>query len=157
MNWPLTAACLILALMLSVAETEQGRAPAWTLVQAPSEQQKLPLPLEVDFSTPIQDEADVRLDVTVRIQFSRDVDAASLTDRVRMSYSASESAERGEAQPPALHFATKYVADSRSLEIKPSQALERFRHVKVELLEGIVGTDGSVLRPWSLNFTTGGS
>jgi hypothetical protein len=115
------------------------------------------LPLDVDFSSPVEGEADVRLDVRVRIQFSRDVDARSFKNRIRISYSQSDSVERGEAQPPAVAFTFNYDAGTRALELQPTKPLERFRHVKVELLEGIVGVDGSVLRPWTLNFATGGS
>ena len=116
-----------------------------------------PLPLEIEFSAPVEDETDVRLDTRIRVQFSRDVERASLNNRIRLNYSQSDSAERGEAQPPALDFTIDYDRGTRGLEIKPRQRLERFRNVKLELLEGIVGTDGSVLKPWTLNFTTGGS
>ncbi len=122
--------------------------------QAPAQP---PLPLEVSFSTPVEGEADVRLDVLIRIQFSSDVDPASLRDRVRVTYSQSESRERGEAQPPVVAFTITYDGRNRALEVKPSQRLERFRQVAVELLDGIVGADGSVLRRWTLNFSTGGS
>ena len=44
---------------------------------ASQESRRPPLPLEVNFSAPIEGEADVRLDAIVRIQFSRDVDARS--------------------------------------------------------------------------------
>jgi Big-like domain-containing protein len=121
------------------------------------ESRKPPLPLDVDFSVPVQGEADVRLDVTIRIQFSRNADPASFTDRIRVSYSKEESAERGEAQPPAVSFTTSYTSSTRMLEIKPRRPLERFRQVKLELLAGIVGSDGSVLKPWTLGFSTGGS
>jgi hypothetical protein len=114
-------------------------------------------PIEVDFSEPRQAAADVRLDTRIRIHFSRDVNPASLKDRVRVSYSPADSKERGEAQPPRIEFTTDYDRRSRVLEISPSQRLERFRQVQVELLEGIVGADGSALKPWTLNFTTGGS
>jgi hypothetical protein len=118
---------------------------------------KPPLPLEVDFSVPAEGEADVRLDAHIRIQFSRDAEPSSLADRVRLAYSREESTERGEAQPPALSFTTRYSDGTRVLEIVPAQPLERFRQVRLDLLEGIVGTDGSVLKPWSLRFRTGGS
>jgi hypothetical protein len=116
-----------------------------------------PLPLEVYFSAPIQGEADVRLDTVIRIQFSRDVDPATFAGRVRVTYSVTDSIERGEPHPPPIAFSIKYVGYSHALEITPTQPLERFRQVTVELLQGIVGTDGSVLRPWSLTFSTGGS
>ncbi len=114
------------------------------------------LPLDVDFSVPIEGEADVSLDTRIRLQFSRDVDAASLEHRVRLRYSGTDSVERGEAQPPEIGFTIAYDPGTRTLELQPAR-LERFRPVIVELLEGIVGADGSVLRPWRLHFTTGGS
>jgi hypothetical protein len=124
---------------------------------AAQDSRRPPLPLEVTFTAPVDGEADVRLDAIVRIQFSRDVDARSLEKRIRMSYSAEESAERGEAQPPSITFEARYQAGTRALEIKPLRPLERFRHVAVDLLDGIAGNDGSVLRPWTLHFATGGS
>ena len=117
---------------------------------------KPPLPLEVAFSVPVDGEADVRLDTTIRVKFSRDVNPASFADRIRASYSKEESAERGEAQPPAISFTTSYSSSTHVLEIAPRHPLERFRQVHVELLQGIVGQDGSVLKPWSLRFRTGG-
>jgi hypothetical protein len=116
-----------------------------------------PLPLEVYFSTPLEGEADVRLDSSIRIQFSRDVDPTSLDGRVRASYSPSDSLERGEPQPPPIELKVAYNTSNRSIELTPTRPLERFRQVKVELQNGIVGTDGSVLRSWTLSFSTGGS
>lgn len=116
-----------------------------------------PLPLEVEFSVPVEGDADVRLATTIRVKFSRDANPASFADRVRASYSKEESAERGEAQPPPISFTTSYSSSTQVLEIAPRQPLERFRQVRVELLQGIVGQDGSVLKPWSLRFRTGGS
>jgi hypothetical protein len=43
------------------------------------------------------------------------------------------------------------------LDIGFAHPLERFRTMKVELLEGIVGTDGAPLAPWTLTFSLGGS
>ena len=48
---------------------------------AAQERRPPPLPLEVTFSTPVEGEADVRLDAIVRIQFSRNVDVRSLEKR----------------------------------------------------------------------------
>jgi hypothetical protein len=123
--------------------------------QAPRSQ--APNALAVNGSTPTDGDADVRLDVVVRIRFSKEVDPRTFADRVRVSYSAAESADRGEAQPPAVAFSTRYIAASRTLEIIPSQRLERFRQVAVELLPGIVDRDGTALTPWALRFRTGGS
>ena len=43
------------------------------------------------------------------------------------------------------------------MEITFEPPLERFRIVEVHLTEGILGTDGTQMKPWSLTFTTGGS
>ena len=114
-------------------------------------------PLEVTFSAPTDGEADVRLDAVVRIQFSRHIDERSLAGRVRLSYSSAESAERGEAQPPALRFDVTYDRGFHAIIITPAQRLERFREVHVELLEGILSAEGSALKAWRLRFNTGGS
>ena len=75
----------------------------------------------------------------------------------RITYSATESRDRGEAQAPSVAFATSYTKENRALEIRPSQPWERFRTVKVEFLEGIKGPDGGPMAPFTLTFTTGGS
>jgi len=41
------------------------------------------------------------------------------------------------------------------LEIKFNTPIEPFRTVQVQLKEGITGTDGQPLRPYTLLFTTG--
>ena len=43
------------------------------------------------------------------------------------------------------------------LELKFTKPLERFRTLQVDLLEGILGTDGQPLKPWTLTFALGGS
>jgi len=84
------------------------------------------------------------------MQLSRDLDPASLKDRVRMTY-AKDTSSNG------LTFATSYTRENRALEIKPNEPFEPFRLVRIEFLEGIKGTDGGALAPFSLTFTTGGS
>ena len=78
----------------------------------------------------------------IRMQLSRDLDPATLKDRVRITYSSADSKERGEAQPPSVAFTTNYTKENRALEIRPTEPLERFRLVKLEILEGVKGTDG---------------
>lgn len=114
-------------------------------------------PIEVVFSSPVQDDSDVPRERPVRIQFSRNIDAASLVDRVRVTYLAEQSRERGEPQPPAIEVSTAYDTGTRALILTPARVFERFRTVRVELLEGIVGTDGGTLKPFTLVFATGGS
>lgn len=115
------------------------------------------IPVEVLFSAPTQGETDVALNTRIRLQLSRDLDFASLKDHVRVSYSASESKERGEAEPPAITFTATYTKENRALEIRPSQPWERFRSVTVEFLEGVKGTDGGPMKPFVLTFATGGA
>jgi hypothetical protein len=111
-------------------------------------------PPEVVFSTPTDEETDVLQSASVRIQFSRDIDQATLKGRVRIRYLESQAA--GEPAP-AAEFTTRYNAANRVLEIRFAKPLERFRTVKVDLLEGILGTDAQPLKPWTLTFSVGGS
>ena len=114
-------------------------------------------PPEVIFSAPTQDETDVLQTTTVRIQFSRDLDQLTLRGRVRPHYLESQSAERGEPVTPSTEFTFQYAAANRVLAIKFARPLERFRTLKIDLLEGILGTDGQPLKPWTLTFMLGGS
>ena len=114
-------------------------------------------PPEVVFSTPTQEESDVAVTTNVRIQFSRDIDPATLKGHVRIGYLEAQTRERGEFVTPAAEFTTSYSAASRVLEIRFVKPLERFRTLKVELLEGVLGTDQQPLKPWTLMFGLGGS
>jgi hypothetical protein len=114
-------------------------------------------PPEVVFSAPTQDETDVSMATMVRIQFSRDLDPATIKNHVRVSYLTEQSTERGEPATPQAEFTTQYLPANRVLEVKFVKPLERFRTVKVALLEGILGTDQQPLQPWTLTFAVGGS
>jgi hypothetical protein len=114
-------------------------------------------PPEVIFSTPTEDETDVSMATTVRIQFSRDIDQTTLKGRIRVGYVASQSIERGEPTTPAADFTFQYAGANRVLELRFAKPLERFRTIKVDLLDGIKGTDGQPLTPWTLTFSLGGS
>ncbi len=114
-------------------------------------------PPEVVFSAPTQDETDVSQTTTVRIQFSRDLDPSTLRGRIKPHYLESQSAERGEPVTPNVEFTFQYAAANRVLEIKFTKPLERFRTLKVDLIEGIMGTDGQPLKPWTLSFMLGGA
>jgi Bacterial Ig-like domain len=116
-----------------------------------------PIPPEVLFSAPTADETDVPLNTHVRIQFSRDLNPETLKGHIRIGYSAQQSSERGEPQPPGIEPVLRYDPAARVLDISFAAPLERFRTVVVELLEGISGTDGAPLKPWRLSFTLGGS
>jgi len=114
-------------------------------------------PPEVIFSTPTADESDVSMTTTIRIQFSRDIDQATLKGRIRVGYLQSQSVERGEPVTPTVDFTFQYAGANRVLELRFPKPLERFRTLKVDLLDGILGTDGQPLKPWTLSFSVGGS
>jgi Big-like domain-containing protein len=114
-------------------------------------------PPEVVFSAPTQDESDVALNTSVRIQFSRDLDPATIKGHVRVGYLDAQTRERGEFVTPAAEFTSSYNAANRVLELRFTKPLERFRTLRIELLDGIVGTDQQPLKPWTLSFGLGGS
>ena len=64
---------------------------------------------------------------TVRIQFSRDIDQATLKGRIKPHYLESQSAERGEPVTPPADFTFQYAGANRVLELKFTKPLERFR------------------------------
>ncbi len=116
-----------------------------------------PPPVEVLFTAPAAGEADVRLTERIRMQLSRDLNVETLKGRIRLTYSSTDSQDRGEAQPPAVEYTTQYTRENRALEIRPVQPFERFRVVTLEFLPGVKGTDGGDMTPFKLTFTTGGS
>ena len=114
-------------------------------------------PPEVLFSAPTQDETDVMLSSRIRIQFSRDIDPVSIKGHVQVKYDDKETADRNATATPVPDFTTQYNGASRTLEIVFAQPLERFRHIIVALDDTVLGTDKQPLKPWTLNFHTGGT
>jgi Big-like domain-containing protein len=112
---------------------------------------------EVLFSAPTMDETDVPLNAKVRIQFSRDLDTSTIKGHVQVNYSMRQARERGEPEPPPVTARIGYNPGARVMEITFDQPLDRFRIVEIRLTEGIMGTDGTQMKPWTLTFTTGGS
>ena len=116
-----------------------------------------PVPLEpgeVVFSSPTEGDVDVPLASPIRIQFSRGLDPASLTpDRIRVSYLGGGAPGEPSASLP---FTFDYDAGPRSIEVRLTNPPERFRTIRVELLEGIRMFDGAPMTPWILTFTVGG-
>ena len=140
---------------------QEGRGLQWLnaeagslkITQAPKDLPDTPVirvaaapPPEVVFSAPTMEETDVRPAASVRIQFSRDMDASTFRGRIVVHY--------GNATAP-VPFTTQYLPGTRVLELKFAAPFERFRPVVVELQEGILGTDKQALAPWSLKFDTG--
>jgi hypothetical protein len=135
-----------------------GKAPSETppVEAEPIRVAPAPRP-EVVFSTPTQDETDVSMSTHVRIQFSRDIDQSTLKGHVKASYLQSQTAERGEPDTPSAEFTTQYSAASRVLELRFTKPLERFRTIKIELSDEILGTDKQPLKAWTLSFDAGGA
>jgi hypothetical protein len=134
----------------SIAEAS---APSETVVEVAVALPQQPAP-QVVFSTPTTDETDADRAGAIRIQFSRDMDGKTFSGRVKVSYTG--PAPPG-APPAPPSFTIRYLEGTRALEIKPSAPLDRFRVVKVDLLEGIASAiDNLPLPPWSFTFTTGG-
>lgn len=111
-------------------------------------------PVEVVFSSPTAGETDVPSTTPVRIQFSRNIKPETLKSRVRVSYVGSPA---DQVEPPAAPFEwrSSYDPATRALELTFGKPLDKFRTVKVELLEGILGFDGAPLVPWGLTFMVG--
>lgn len=116
-----------------------------------------PPPLEVIFSSPTGGEIDVATGGVIRLQFSRDVDAASLEQGIRLSYVPAEGGEPvSSGEGTAIPFKATYTGATRAVEIRPAQPIEPFRRVALELLGNIRGPDGATLKPFVLTFSTGG-
>jgi hypothetical protein len=111
-------------------------------------------PPEVVFSAPIEAEIDVARSTTVRVQFSRDIDAATLKGRIRVRSADPGAAGNAPSDLPAAAFTADYQAAKRVLEIRFAAEFDGGRQVQVDLLEGIHGTDGQPLEPWTLTFIT---
>jgi hypothetical protein len=124
----------------------------------PTPDRTLPLPAmpppEITFSLPVEDETDVSLKTVVRVQFSRVMNAESFVGKVRASYLDSGPAGAAPIRDPGLMAI--YMPKDQVLVISFTTPLERFRRVKIELIDGISTPDGSALKPWRLTFTTGG-
>jgi len=107
-------------------------------------------PPEVIFSVPSDEDTDVPPGSPVRIQFSRDLDPATFPNRIVVTYAGQE------AGTPPLPFKARFDQSNRVLYLTFEQPFERYRTVRVVLREGILGTDGQALAPFTLTFTTGG-
>jgi len=106
---------------------------------------------EVVFSSPYEGEVDVPVTSPIRIQFSRGLDPKSIDGQIRASYVG--GAPDGAAP---LEFQHSYDAGTRAIELKFAQPLERFRTLRIELLEGLKAFDGAPVQPWMMTFSAGG-
>jgi len=137
-------------IQLGKAPTDMPPAEATPVRIAPA-----PRP-EVVFSAPTQDETDVSMGTTVRIQFSRDIDQSTLKGHVKAHYLEAQTIERGEPTTPSADFTMQYVGATRVLELHFTKPLERFRTIHIDLTDEILGTDKQPLIPWTLRFDLGG-
>ena len=143
---------------LEAAKIAAAEPPKLTTDPAEPAEPALPVqPVEVVFSSPTEGETDVTLTSSIRIQFSRGIKPETLKGRIRVSYMGAESFERGEAQPPGIELKTSYDGANRALEVTFTKPLERFRTLRLQLLEGIEAFDGAPVKPWTLTFSLGGS
>jgi len=138
---------------IEAREIELTSAPTDPPEDIPVASTPVEAPPTVIFSTPVANEPDVEPGSVVRIQFSRDMDARSFKDRIRVSYAAAPQAAEPAPTPPIFTFT--YNIGNRGVELKFVKPLEPFRTVTVSLLDGIQAVGGDALAPWSLTFTTG--
>ena len=136
----------------AVAATTAPEAP--TTVDETLEPAAPLAPAEVVFSSPYDGEIDVPGNALVRIQFSRGLDADTIASQIRINYVAPPSP--GAPAPAPLEFQQTYDAGTRAITISFAQPTDRFRAVRVELLDGLRAFDGAPVSPWTLTFTTGG-
>ena len=134
-----------------------AQPPADTVVEEEPVRVPAAPPSEVVFSAPTEEETDVSLTTNVRIQFSRDLDPATFKGRIRVSYVEQPRPDTVATGARSVDFTTEYSAFNRVLELKFVKPLEQFRMVKIELLDGILGTDQQSMKPWTLTFESGGS
>lgn len=138
---------------IEATSISEATAPTEAVVEVVLPPPPQPAP-QVVFSTPTVDEIDADRAAPIRIQFSRDMDAKTFTGHVRVAYTG-PAPPGAAATPPSVTI--RYLEGTRALEIKPSAPLDRFRAVRVELLEGITSAiDNQPLQPYSFAFTTGG-
>lgn len=105
-----------------------------------------PMPVEVVFSSPTQDEIDVSTSAPIRIQFARGLKESTIAGHIRASYLG---------DPTPLDPKVTYDAATRALQIRFTPPLEALKTVKVELLDGLLAFDGGPIVPWSVTFTLG--
>ena len=98
-------------------------------------------PPTVAFSLPVDGERDVPRDTVFRVQFSRDMDEASLKDHVLLRYAGRPQA--GDNALDAVRLS--YDGGLRTLRVDPGDLLRPGRVVEVLLLPGILDIDGAPL------------
>jgi hypothetical protein len=98
-------------------------------------------PPMVAFSLPLDGEREVAPDTVFQVQFSRDIDEASLKGRVLFRYAG--RTQPGDNALDAVRFS--YDGGLRTLRIDPGDLLRPGRVVEIVLLPGIVDLEGAAL------------
>ena len=138
---------------LEATSLQEAKPPTETPIEVTIPRRPPDPPPKVVFSAPTAGETDAERAEPIRIQFSRDMDPKSFAGHVRLAYAGPAPA----GAPPMPSFTIHYTEGVRALEITLSAPLDRYRAVKVDLLDGITSAiDNQPLAPWSLTFTTGG-
>ena len=137
---------LLEAAQLAAATAPAAEAPEPDVPAPP------PPPIEVVFSSPTADEIEVKPTSVVRIQFSRGLDPASVAGAFRVAY-VGVPADGATSVPP---FDTAYEAANRAVTLRFKEPLERFRTVRIEVLDTLKAFDGAPTKPWTLTFSVGG-
>ena len=124
--------------------------------EAAAEPEAVPLPPgpppEIIFSAPMNGELDVPTTVVLRVQFSRDINPDTLRDQVAVAYGLKPD---GSSPGPAPKATTTYRPANRAVEIRFDAPLAAFTNVIVAFGDQIKATDGVVMKPTRISFTTG--
>jgi hypothetical protein len=109
-------------------------------------------PPEIVFSAPLDGETDVATTVVLRVQFSRDLDPASLAEQVAVAYGRRPD---GSTPGPAPVAETRYLPANRAVEIRFEKPLDPYTTVIVAFGNQIRATDGVAMKPARISFVTG--
>ena len=139
------------ALVLVQAKTIAATPPPATRVVAEEAPAPPKEPGEVVFSSPTEGETNVSPSAPIRVQFSRGIDPPTLNGRFRLTYVG------GSAPAETVDVQATYDVGTHAVVLKFSRALEAFRTVKLELLEGVKTFDGAPIKPWGVTFSLGGN
>jgi hypothetical protein len=132
---------------IEALEVSLTRAPSATVAEKPVAEPTPPPPPRprrppaVAFSLPIDGEREVPPDTVFQIQFSQDMDEASMKGRVLLRYAG--RTQPGDNSLDAVRFS--YDGGLRTLHVDPGDLLRPGRVVEIVLLPGIVDLDGKPL------------
>jgi hypothetical protein len=129
------------AIDVTLTKPPEARAAAEARPEPPPPPARPRRPPVVAFSLPIDGEREVPPDTVFQVQFSRDMDEASLRDRVLIRYAG--RVQPGDNALDAVRF--HYDGGLRTLRVDPGDLLRAGRVVEIVLLPGIVDLEGVAL------------